>query len=299
MENFRLFEDWASSERKLEHLSFSSLKYYIQCPYKFYLMKVVDKVPYGTSEFAVLGTGVHAVMEYVFNCKANKEKINSVLFLKIYKDTVSNEIEKINSAGFEFNEAQILKIYSVDAYFLRQVVSNVLNEVGDVAEDFKVEEKINFPLRELGYDTDLTFEARIDLLYKQYDKYVIRDWKTATKIWDEKKKGDFLGNTAQLCLYKYFLHKQTGIEPKNIKTVYSIFKQTKPYAISHWESSYTMKQLDSVLGHIGNAVKSYEEKNYPRTYNCVDYHGFKSDYMCPAFCKKELCDACEKNVKVV
>lgn len=299
MENFCVSEELVSRTRKPEHVSFSSFKIFNQCPHKYYLMKVVNAFPYLANEHTILGSGVHGVMEHVFNCKKNKKQVQSSNFLSVYRETAEQEILNAEKNGTPLTETQIEKVFSVDASFLKSVVSNVLFDIGDAAEDFVIEEPINYPLDFLVPGTSMTFEYHIDLSYRLYDKTVIRDWKTASKLWGEDKKTDFWGVTSQLCLYKLFLHKQKQIPPQDIKTIYSIFKKTKAYRVEHWEATYTQGQVRELLDKIKNMVIACEEMKFERTYNCVDFAGYQGAIMCPAFGNKELCDGCQKNLKTV
>jgi len=299
MENFCLSEELTNRARKPDHISFSSFKIFNQCPHKFYLMKVVNAFPYLANEHTILGSGVHGVMEYVFNCKKDGVQVQSSNFLNVYREVAEKEVASAEKNGNPMNESQLLKIFSVDNSFLKSVVSNVLFDVGDVAENFLIEEQINYPLNFLVEDTDITFEYHIDLSYDLYGKKVIRDWKTASKLWDEAKQSDFWGTTAQLLLYKFFLHKQKDIAPQDIRTIYSIFKKTKAYRVQHWEATYSQGQVREMLERIRAMVVACEEMKFERTYQCVDYAGFQGAIMCPAFDNKELCDGCKKNIKAL
>lgn len=293
----QLSEEITKRTRKPDHISFSSFKIFNQCPHKFYLMKVVNALPYVANEHTILGSGVHGVLEHVFNCKKNGQQVQSSEFLKVYREVAEKEIESAERNGYPLNEMQLEKVFSVDASFLKSVVSNVLFDVGDAAENFLVEEEIKYPLNFLVEGTDITFEYHIDLSYDLYDKKVIRDWKTASKIWDQTKKDDFWGNTAQLLLYKLFLHKEKNVPPQDIKTIYSIFKKTKAYRVEHWESKYNQGQVRELLEKIRGMVIACDEMKFEPSYQCVDFVGYQGAIMCPAYHNKELCDACSKHVK--
>ncbi len=299
MENFCVNEELKARERKPEHISFSSFKIYNQCPHKFYLMKVVNALPYQANEHTIIGTGVHSVLEHVFKLKNEMASIKSSEFLDVYKESAKSEIVRLESRGESLEDKQIERIFSVDAAFLKSIVSNVLFDVGEAAEDFVIEEQINYPLDFLYDGTKMTFELRLDLHYSLYEKRVIRDWKTASKLWGEDKKSDFWGVTAQLCLYKFFLHKSKGIPPENIEPIYSIFKKTKAYRVEHWKPTYNRGQVRELLEKIKEMVGACERMEFPRSYNCVDYAGYQGDIMCAAYGKKELCDAGKKYSKTL
>lgn len=294
MENFCLSPEILNRAKKPDHISFSSFKLYNQCPYKFYLMKVVNVIPYVANEHTIIGSGVHGVLEHVFTCKKNGDKIKSTEFLDVYRLTAEEEIQKSEKDGNPLSQTQLERVFSVDSTFLKNVVSNVLFDIGEVAEDFVIEEQVNYPLDFLVPGTDITFEFYIDLHYKKYNRREIRDWKTASKLWGEDKKGDFWGVTAQLLYYKYFLHRITNIPPQDIATIYSIFKKTKAYRVEHWEAKYTQGQLKALLERTKDMVESCEKMEFPRTYKCVDFAGYQGPIMCPAHNNKELCDGCRK-----
>ena len=291
-----LTEEVLKSAKKPDHISFSSFKVFNQCPYKFFLMKVVNALPYIASEHTIIGSGVHSVMEYVFECKKNNEQILSNKFLSVYRESAAKEIASAERNGNPMDEAQLEKIFGIDLTFLKHIVSNVLFDVGDVAGDFCIEEEIKYPLDFLVNGTDITFEYHIDLSYKLYNKTIIRDWKTASKLWDEKKKSDFWDVTSQLLLYKYFLHKEKGVPPQDIRTIYSIFKKTKAYRVEHWESKYNQGQVRELLDRIRGMVEACEKMEFPKTYQCIDFAGYRGNIMCPAH-GTELCDARKKHFK--
>lgn len=88
-----------------------------------------------------------------------------------------------------------------------------------------VEEYLYEPIEE--YDlNEYSFKGYVDLIIKTPNgKYYVIDWKTCSWGWDAKKRSDPMV-TYQLTLYKHFLSKKLGIDPKDVETYFALLKRT-------------------------------------------------------------------------
>ena len=282
---------------KLDHISFSSLKNYIRCPKLFEAEKILKINPFFGNEHTILGSGVHASFEYYFK---NHKKHNGTVY-KILQDVSRDEIdtEKLRLAekGLVLESELVEKAKKMSDNIIKNSLPRLVTFMGPRAKILNTELEIKYPLSEF-FDTDLTFELHIDLVSQRLpSEIVLWDYKTSKGLWKIDKKIDLEQVTSQLLLYKYFYSKKFSVDPKILRTFYVILSKIPPYALDCWESTYTIRQLNTMMEHIGNCVKAIKNNDFPCTekYNgCVDFVGYGGKkFYCKHF--DELSSRCKLN----
>lgn len=262
----------------LDHLSFSSLKLFIQCPRRFFgekLYREASKV-YGIE--VIIGSGVHKGLELFFERLKEGKDTTELMLEKVIYNEIDEQEKNANQNECFFQEQEILYAKKIALDIVYRNLHNLPLLIGDSSSVFGTELEIKLPVD--GFP-QYKFECHIDLVTNVGDVYTLWDYKTVKKFWDASKKSNLEEYTSQLLLYKYFFHKQYGIPAENIRTFFVFFKKTN-FSIEKWMSFYTKGQLNLMLSHINNACNALEEKQFPyifenRAYKCKFCQFYKNN----------------------
>ncbi len=196
-----------------QHISYSELKDWKQCPYYHKLTRIDGLAGFKGNEYTAFGTAVHSVCER----KMLKEEFDAnEYFLKEFSKNLSELDEDVQTS-----EKLIEQMCVQGATLLPHIESVVQEKFGNF-EVVSTEEQIMVPID----DTDFKFKGYIDLVVKTGDgKYHIIDWKTCSWGWDMRKRSDPMV-TYQLTLYKKFFAIKHGIDPSKIDTHFILLKRT-------------------------------------------------------------------------
>ena len=197
----------------MNHISFSALKIWNECPYK-HKLKYLDRLSlFSGNEYTAFGTAIHDTCEK----KLLKEKIkDEEHFLKRFEEEISSLVED----KYDIKESLVTEMRQQGG----RILTHVEDSLEDYFEDYEVfssEEEIYVPINE-----NYNFKGFIDVVLKTSDgKYHIMDWKTCSWGWNAKRKSDKM-TTYQLTLYKYFFAKKHNVELKDIETHFGLLKRT-------------------------------------------------------------------------
>jgi len=115
-----------------------------------------------------------------------------------------------------------------------------------------------------NYNNAPYFKGFIDLIVEDEEgKILIIDFKSATRPWDRYKKGD-QNLKAQLKLYKYFYHLETGRPLNDIRTMFIVLPrtQTKRY-YQEIELEFGQRAITNELKKLSQFFKEvYKQKKY-------------------------------------
>jgi len=183
---------------KKNHLSYTNLKTYFECPFKFLFQHLLKVGPYEDTNFSLLlGNFFHEVLKDYQQLPNEKENLEGILEEKLnqYIDThqVTN-LEKIF-----FLKKSLLQLSEV-IQFLKDIDS------GSTLDSIETEKKIEFPI-EGTYINKLTgFIDKIVASDPKFEHYYIVDYKSGSS----KHSLDYIesGLYAQLMFYLMFLRNQ-------------------------------------------------------------------------------------------
>ena len=192
----------------MSHISYSALKVFNECPFKYKLV-YEDKVKqFNSSEYTSFGTALHEAAEL----KVQDESVDEI---QIFIDKFESEIKLLKEQNSEVNEKLLNEMREQGRKLAPQIIPSLKKEFGE----FKVlsaEEDLHEVIKEIP-ETEMAFKGFIDLVIQTPDGVVrIIDWKSCAWGWDAKKKGDPM-TTYQLTFYKYFYAQKHNIDPKNIE----------------------------------------------------------------------------------
>lgn len=222
IEEDKLIEAIAPVPRKIEHVSFSSIKDWKTCGHYFKLTRV-DGLPRGSDSIhTAFGKAVHGTLEEVFKQERQGTFDYSKDFTKRFKELLGLLDKEIfvkiapkDLAEFEKQGKELVEI----AY------DETLKFFGEF-EYVAAEEELFEEIEEYTID-DYQYKGFIDLILRRKSDgmFIIIDWKTSGWGWDAKKKSDTM-LSYQLSYYKHFYAKKYKIPPDKFETFFGILKRT-------------------------------------------------------------------------
>ena len=201
----------------MPHISFSGLKLWNECPYK-YKLAYVDKVAkFEGNIYTAFGSAIHEVCEKTLLNKWKGEDAS-----KNFKNAFFDEIERLPEKEKENIEERFVEAMIAQGEVLAPRAIPGLKRHFGKFEIISLEEN----LMESIEDSKTKFKGFVDLFIKTPDgKYHIIDWKTCSWGWDSRRKSEPM-TTYQLTFYKHFLAKKHNIDPKDIETYFALLKRT-------------------------------------------------------------------------
>jgi hypothetical protein len=198
-----------------QHISFSELKTWAECPYK-HKLTYIDKIKGFTGNiFTAFGTAIHSVCEHIA-----KEELEPIDYDEHFDLAFLIELRKLD----EKPDSKIITDMRQQGKEISPSVFPQLQKHFGNYEVFSTEEMLYESIDELKYKWHL--KGFIDLVIKTEDgKYHILDWKSCSWGWDTKKRSEKLV-TYQLTLYKKFFCKKHKIDPTLVETHFGLLKRT-------------------------------------------------------------------------
>lgn len=257
-----------------KHLSYSSLKEYKFCPYRYKLIKEDGVLERHGNIFTVFGNALHETLEK----KANKEiPENADLsddFENRFKQWIENELP---ANYFEVNNFKYDEFLEQGRKLAPLVFPALKKEFGKY-EIFKAEQE----LYENMEGSSRKFKGFIDLVIKTEDgKYHIIDYKTCSWGWDMKKKSDKL-ITYQLTLYKNFFCKKMNIDPAKVETHFALIKRTaKKNEVEIFRVTSGVRKTKNALNVLNETVYNIERKMFIKNKLSCMKCDIKGTDLCP------------------
>lgn len=254
------------------HISFSALKIWNDCPFKYKLTYIDNVQKFRGSEYTVFGTSLHEACEK----KLLDNNINEVeYFLNKFDEEIKNipsDVQLDTSLLTEMKEqGKTLAAMALPA--LKEKFGNfkVLAAEEDIFEAIK-------KIPELDYN----FKGYIDLIIQTEDNKIhILDWKTCAWGWDAKKKSDPM-ITYQLTFYKYFYSQKHNIDPKNIETYFALLKRTaKKDNVEIFRVTSGDKKTDNAFNLLTKALYSINKGFFPKNRLSCKYCEYNKTKDCP------------------
>jgi len=205
-----------------EHVSYSEVKTWKECPWKHKLM-YVDKIEtYENNPYAEFGTIVHDTIErYLKTGNMDTSDVKERLQEKWAENGFdsSEYIQKVTAQRKKFDlkyRHEKFDLWVTSAENILSAIPDFMSQNFGEWEYISAEEQIYESMPEL----DLNFKGYIDAIIKSKingkEKYWIIDWKTSgPRGWYQDKRRDFL-TQAQVGLYKKFWAQREGIDLRSI-----------------------------------------------------------------------------------
>jgi len=198
-----------------QHISYSELKIFTECPYKWHLQYEKGLAGFTGNIYTAFGTAIHAVCEQSALGNLIPENYAEYFDIMFLEELKALDEKPENKMIVEMREQS------------REIFHKVFPELQRLFPGYEVyssEEDIYEPISELDFTRYL--KGFIDLVIKTPDgKYHIIDWKSCSWGWDAKKRSDRMV-TYQLTLYKRYWSQKMGIPLDQIETHFALLKRT-------------------------------------------------------------------------
>lgn len=230
-------------------ISWSQLKTFHTCNYKWYLEKVEKVKISDQSIYLVIGNAMHRVLQewvlIIYNTSVKKADEYE------YKKRILEEMTtEFKNAKLQQGNGNFTNVEEFRKYY-RYCLS--------IFEYFKRKRNLFFTTKNtqlIGVEYQITSDASnpnvamiisIDLiLYDiKLDKYIVYDFKITNRGWSEYKKKNWL-ETWQLILYKKYLAEELGISIDKIQIEYLIARCIIPE-----ESEYPIRRVGTFTPNAG------------------------------------------------
>ena len=198
---------------KREHISYSELKDWAQCPHYHKKAWIERVAPFEGNEYTAFGSAIHDVCEK----KLLKEDINEA---EMFQLGFAKRVQDLLEKNIEFNASNVQQMKTAGPAILSEVDSALEEYFGEY-EVFSSEEMLYVPIENFN----INFKGFVDAVVKVGDTYHLFDWKTCSWGWDSRKKAEKLV-TYQLTLYKHFFCQKHNIDPKSVETHFALLKRT-------------------------------------------------------------------------
>jgi RecB family exonuclease len=253
----------------MPHISFSALKIFQECPYKYKLAYVDGKKRFTGNEFTVFGTALHEACE-------RKVLDYSVDEVKTFETKFKEELDLL-PPEFVKNDTLIGEMLE-QGKMLAPLAIVALKQYFGSFKVVSAEEELflNIP------ETSFQFKGFIDLILQTDDgKYHIIDWKSCSWGWDAKKRNDPMVNY-QLTLYKHFFGTVKNIDPKDIETHFALLKRTaKKDNVELFRITSGPKKVQNALKVLNDAVYNIEKNRLPKNRLNCKFCEFSGTEDCP------------------
>jgi RecB family exonuclease len=246
-------------EHDIKHLSFSSLKIWCQCPYRYLLDYIYEINKFGGNIHTGLGSAVHGAMEYAYDNIKNGIRYTEDDLMRSYYFNFDKAI--LESADLP-SRNEIMSFRQDGREIVPLVVPHMDIKLPTGYRVHSIEEELYEPIN--GYD--FKFKGYIDLILELPNgKFYIIDWKTSTRGWFRYKRSDFEGTLQQLALYKHFWGTKNDVRMKDIKTAFVILKrEAKPDDKVEIFPTYNgPKTLQKAVKNLRNMAYSINKSYYP------------------------------------
>ncbi len=176
-----------------QHISYSELKIFTECPYKWHLQYEQGLAGFTGNIYTAFGTAIHSVCEQSALGNLTEDE-----YPAHFDWAFLEELKKLD----EKPEPKMIVEMREQSRRIFDKVFPALQNLFPGYEVYSSEETLYEAITELKFDRYL--KGFIDLVVKTPDgKYHIIDWKSCSWGWDMKRKSEPM-TTYQLTLYKKF-----------------------------------------------------------------------------------------------
>ena len=241
----------------MSHISFSALKIWNECPFKYKLNYVDHIKQFKGNVYTAFGSAMHEVCERVLIGDWDESDAP-----KKFQESFAISFKELEKEIKEETDKKLLKEMFVQGTELAPLAIPGLKEQFGSFEIISSEENLFEPIVEFEKE-DYDFKGFIDLVIKTPDgKYHIIDWKTCSWGWDFKKKTDPM-TTYQLTLYKYYFCQKHNIDPKDVETYFALLKRTaKKDKVEIFRVTSGTKKINNALNLLKKALYNIHSKRF-------------------------------------
>jgi len=253
----------------MRHISFSALKIWKECAFRYKLNYIDDLRKFNGNEFTAFGTSLHKV------CELHLQDV-SLDPVSIFINKFNEELSKLPPPD---ESTMILREeMRKQGEMLSPLILGAMQAYFGSFRIVSAEEELLLPLE----NTNFQFKGYVDLILQtDDDKYHIIDFKSCSWGWGMDRRNDAMTNY-QLTLYKYFFSKIKNVDPKDVETHFALLKRTaKKNQVELFRVTSGPKKVDNALKVLNNAVYNIEKGYFPKNkLNCKYCEFYKTEH-CP------------------
>lgn len=246
-----------------EHVSFSELKLFSECQWRWLLRKVMDRGAQEESFHMDFGKAVHSGMEVLYSPGGSVEAATAHA-LGLYDEALKDA-----DISHPSDRAEAHRIRDCVREFYRDcLLSPELKGITTLRSELALMEDIG---RTDGLN--LRFKGFIDIVFvkrlKRKTVIYIADFKTCQWGWPADRLGD-ITVTAQILLYKHFFCKMTGADPKNVKAAFILLKKRPregDIRVQVLDVSPGPKAVTQAIEHMQRTISEMHSYTYEQNFN--------------------------------
>ncbi len=205
-----------------EHVSFSELRLFNECPWKWALTKVFDLSSFDRSFQMDFGKAAHAGMEVLYDPSNLHDVAPASAHALAMYDTSLSELEAMGMHPSDRTEAYRIRDF-LPRFYADCLVCPELQGIRTLRSELRLMEPIDrsdgLLLKFKGF-IDITFVRQL----KRKTVIYIADFKTCQWGWPSSKFQD-IEVISQILLYKHFFCKMTGADPRNVSVAFILLKK--------------------------------------------------------------------------
>tara|TARA_R110002074_G_scaffold206913_3_gene375394 strand:+ start:1607 stop:2380 length:774 start_codon:yes stop_codon:yes gene_type:complete len=254
-----------------QHISFSELKTWAECPFK-HKLQYIDKIKGFTGNvFTAFGTAIHSVCEHIA-----KDELDPIDYDEHFDLAFLYELKKLDDKP---DNKMITQMRQQGKEISPSVFPQLKEHFGKY-EVFSTEEMLYVPIEELTYKWHL--KGFIDLVIKTEDgKYHILDWKSCSWGWKAEKRSEKLV-TYQLTLYKKFFCQKHNIDPSLVETHFGLLKRTaKENKVEIFRVTSGSRKTKSATKLLTDGCRTINAGNYVKNRKSCTKCDFNKTEHCP------------------
>ena len=271
-----------------EHVSYSEVKQWKECPWRHKLLYLDKMKSYEESPHLHYGTIIHDANEHFLRTKELKieevkKKIKEVWDEHGFdsEDFIHLQKQKSQLQGWKYKHNKLkdwLQWAETSLNSLPKFMDDTFPDWEFVsAEDMLYENIENIETKFKGY-----IDCIIKVPYKNRFKYWIIDWKTSSgRGWSIEKQRDFLIQ-AQVVLYKHFWGTKNKVDMKDIMCAFVLMKKVKTTGKScqRVKVSSGPITLEKSRKLVRSMIKTVEKEMYLKNRNSCKFCEFKDTKYC-------------------
>lgn len=259
----------------MNHISFSAIKDWSICPFKFKLLWVDRVSKFCGTEHTTFGSALHSVLEHKI---ANKKPKDFISWEDFFDSEFRKEIKRAYHDGApKFNNELLLQMREQGKELIPLALPALREKFGNYTV-LKTELQLMEPIKERKYK----FKGFIDLVIGSEDgKIHVIDWKTVGSAFSWKKYANTVTNY-QLIYYKHFLSEKLGVEPKDICVHFVLLdRNNKKNKVVFHSITSGEKKTNNALLLLEKTLHSCDMKFYPKNrLSCKNCQFYKTKH-CP------------------
>tara|TARA_R110002110_G_scaffold163415_1_gene363236 strand:+ start:528 stop:1301 length:774 start_codon:yes stop_codon:yes gene_type:complete len=254
-----------------QHISFSELRTWAECPFKHKLQYIDGLKGFTGNIFTAFGTAIHSVCEHIAKDELKSEEYDSHFDLAFLC-----ELKKLDDKP----DNKMITQMRLQGKAISPSVFPQLKEHFGEYEVFSTEEKLYEEIDELTYKWHL--KGFIDLVIKTADgKYHILDWKSCSWGWKAEKRSEKLV-TYQLTLYKKFFCVKHNIDPKLVETHFGLLKRTaKENKVEIFRVTSGVRKTNSATKLLTDGCRTIKAANFVKNRKSCARCDFNKTVHCP------------------